>query len=152
MARLQGARQDLHKGETGYYSLEEIENIITALVDCVECQLIMALAYFFGLRRGEIQGLQWGDVDADWLHIRRNKVNGRVITLKGKKKSKDFPLIQPVERSADVVACQVPKMMGVGCLKRTFRTQHGCGSSPYLRRTNLSGKAFTQADAGWAQS
>ena len=89
--------KQLPKGETGYYSLEEIENIITALVDCVECQLIMALAYFFGLRRGEIQGLQWGDVDADWLHIRRNKVNGRITTLKGKKKSKDFPLIQPVK-------------------------------------------------------
>ena len=60
--------------------LEEIENIITALVDCVECQLIMALTYFCRPRRGEIQGLQWGDIDADYIHIRRNKVNGRVTT------------------------------------------------------------------------
>jgi integrase len=89
--------KQLPKGETGHYSLEEIENIITALVGCVECQLIMALAYFFGLRRGEIQGLQWGDVATEWLHIRRNKVNGRITTLKGKKKEKDFPLIQPVK-------------------------------------------------------
>src|ERR1035437_8035631 len=58
-------------GPTKWYTLEEAENIISALVDRVDCQLVMALACFLGLRPGEIAGLQWGDVDADWIHIRR---------------------------------------------------------------------------------
>ena len=144
----------LENGKTGWYSLEEIENIISALVGCVECQLIMALAYFFGLRRGEIQGLQWGDVDADWLHIRRNKVNGEVVTIKGKKKAKDFPLIQPVKGLLLLWRAEC-KHTGDGDwvfernLQNTARLRD---HSQYLRRTNLSGRVFTQADAGWAPS
>ena len=42
----------LDNGVTGVYTLEEIENVISALVDHVDCQLIMALA-FLGLRKGD---------------------------------------------------------------------------------------------------
>lgn len=82
-------------GETEFYTREEIENIISALVDCVECQLIMALCYFAGLRRGEIQGLQWGDIDADYIHIRRAVVNGREGTPKTKTSVRSVPIIEP---------------------------------------------------------
>ena len=61
---------------TGSYTLEDIENIISALVEYPECQLIMALCWFAGLRKGEIQGLQWGDIDADCIHVRRNITKG----------------------------------------------------------------------------
>jgi len=87
--------KELENGVTEVYSLEEIENIISALVNCVECQLIMALTYFAGLRRGEIQGLQWGDIDTDFIHIRRNKVQGRVTTPKTKSSAADVPIIEP---------------------------------------------------------
>jgi hypothetical protein len=36
----------------------------------------MALSYFAGLHRGEIQALQRGDIDADFIHLRRNIVRG----------------------------------------------------------------------------
>lgn len=52
-------------GKTRHYTLEEMENIISALVDHVEGQLVMALCFFLGLRKGEIQGLQWTDIDGD---------------------------------------------------------------------------------------
>jgi hypothetical protein len=55
---------------TEHYTLEEIEDIISALVDHTNCQAIMALAFFLGLRPGEIAGLRWSDVEAEWLHIR----------------------------------------------------------------------------------
>jgi hypothetical protein len=42
-------------GETAHYTLEEVEDIISALVEHVDCQLIVALAFFLGLRPGEIQ-------------------------------------------------------------------------------------------------
>ena len=82
--------------ETKHYTLEEIENIISALVDHVDCQLIMALAFFCGLRKGEIQGLQWGDIDAEYIHIRRAVTRGHVGTPKMKKSLRSLPLFQPV--------------------------------------------------------
>jgi integrase len=84
------------KPETKHYTLEEIENIISALVNNVECQLIMALAFFLGLRKGEIEGLQWGDIDKEWLHVRRSKWNGTVGEPKTKKSIRSIPAIQPV--------------------------------------------------------
>lgn len=85
--------------ETEHYTLEEIENIISALVEHVDCQLIMALCFFLGLRKGEIQGLQWGDIDieAGWLHVRRAITRRIVGTPKTKKSIRSLPLIQPVK-------------------------------------------------------
>lgn len=82
---------------TPHYTLEEIENIISALVDRVDCQLIMALAFFLGLRPGEIAGLQWSDVDEDWLHIRRAVVRRIVGETKTAESTTSVPLIQPVK-------------------------------------------------------
>jgi integrase len=90
----------LPNGVTGSYTLEEIENIITALVDHVDCQLIMALSFFLGLRRGEIQGLQWGDIDANFVHVRRSitrGVGGLFTTApKTLKSVRSLPIIEPV--------------------------------------------------------
>jgi integrase len=51
--------------ETEHYTLEEAENIITALVDHPKGQALTALACFAGLRPGELQGLRWSDLDPD---------------------------------------------------------------------------------------
>jgi integrase len=92
----------LADGVTGAYTLEEIENIISALVDHPECQLIMVLAFFMGLRKGEIQGLQWGDIDADYIHVRRNFTKGKgglhLTTPKTLKSVRSIPIIKPVKR------------------------------------------------------
>src|SRR5581483_660404 len=65
-------------GVTAHYTLEEAENVISALVDHVHCQLIMALACFLGLRPGEIAAVRWEDFDDDFVHIRRSVVRGIV--------------------------------------------------------------------------
>src|SRR5580704_2825076 len=57
----------LSDGDTKSYTLEEMENVISALVDRVDAQLVMALS-FCGLRKGEIWGLQWSDVDDNYVH------------------------------------------------------------------------------------
>lgn len=86
----------LPNGVTQSYSLEEIENIITALVDHADCQLVMALSFFLGLRKSEIAGLQWSDFDGDYVHIRRACVRGHVDVPKTLKSVRSLPLIQPV--------------------------------------------------------
>ena len=88
--------KSLENGETEHYTLEEIENIISALVEHCDAQLMMALSYFAGLRKGEIQGLQWSDVDGDYIHIRRAFSRGVVGTPKTRKSIRSVLIIQPV--------------------------------------------------------
>jgi len=82
---------------TEHYTMEEAENLITALVDHVDAQLVLALSCFLGLGPAEIAGLQWGDVDADWIHIRRNKPShGKVGPPKTKERMAALPIIDQV--------------------------------------------------------
>jgi integrase len=82
--------------ETAHYTLEEGENIISALVEHVDCQLIVAFAFFLGLRPGEIQGLRWEDIDDNWIHIRRAVARNVVGETKTKSSIASLPLIAPV--------------------------------------------------------
>jgi integrase len=86
----------LGHGDTKSYTLEEMENVISALVDRVDAQLVMALSFFLGLRKGEIQGLQWSDIDENYIHVRRAFSRGVVGTPKSKKSLRSLPSIQPV--------------------------------------------------------
>lgn len=82
---------------TEHYTMEEAENLITALVDHVDSQLVIALSCFLGLGPAEIAGLQWGDIDADWIHIRRNKPShGTVGPPKTKERMAPVPIIDSV--------------------------------------------------------
>jgi integrase len=81
---------------TAHYSLEELENIISVLIARPDCQAIMALAGFMGLRPSEIQGLEWSDVEDDWIHVRRSIVRGRAGTLKTPESAASLPVIAPV--------------------------------------------------------
>jgi integrase len=86
----------LGHGDTKSYTLEEMENVITALVDRVDAQLVMALSFFAGMRKGEIQGLQWSDVDERFIHVRRAFSRGVVGVPKSKKSVRSLPIIQPL--------------------------------------------------------
>jgi len=80
---------------TKHYTLAESEDIISALVDHVDCQLVMALSCFLGLRPGEIAALRWEDFDSDCIHIRRSVVRGKVGTPKTPESIADIPLVEP---------------------------------------------------------
>lgn len=56
----------------------------------------MALSFFAGMRKGEIWGLQWDDIDADYNHVRRAFSRGVVGTPTSKKSIRSLPIIQPV--------------------------------------------------------
>jgi len=86
----------LKHGDTKSYMLEEMENVITALVERVDAQLVMALSFFAGLRKGEIWGLQWDDIDGDLIHVRRAFSRGVVGEPKSKRALRSVPIIQPV--------------------------------------------------------
>ncbi len=82
---------------TEHYTMEEAENLISVLVEHVDAQLVIALCCFLGLGPAEISGLQWGDVDNDWIHIRRNKpVHGKVGPPKTQERMASVPIIDHV--------------------------------------------------------
>lgn len=86
---------------TGHYTLEEAENIISALVSRVDAQLVVALAFFAGLRPSEIAGLQWADfsIGGDGtgsVSIRRAVVRGVIGTCKTPESEATLPLLPQV--------------------------------------------------------
>jgi integrase len=82
--------------QTQHYTLEEVENIISSLVDHVDAQLVMALSCFLGLRPGEIAALRWEDFYKDSVHVRRSVVRGNVGTPKTPESIAALPIIDQV--------------------------------------------------------
>jgi integrase len=132
----------LPDGETGHYTLAEMQSILNALIACAECQLIMALCYFCGLRRGEIQGLQWSDIDADYIHVQRNISRGVVGTLKGKKKVKTLPLIEPVKVLLLRWRVQWPTNDGGWLFTKSLQNTAKLRIIPVLKRAGLQWKGY----------
>jgi len=81
---------------TAHYTLEEAENIISALVEHVDAQLVVALSFFVGLRPSEIAAVRWEDFDRTSVNIRRAVVNGIVGTCKTLESVATLPLIDQV--------------------------------------------------------
>jgi integrase len=101
--------------KTGHYSLKEALSILAALADHVECQLVMSLSFFWGLRPSEIRGLRWEDFcdgssehctickEDDWdievahVHIRRAiDKQGNETGLKTDEAEQPLPLMIPI--------------------------------------------------------
>jgi integrase len=81
---------------TEHYTPENAEDMVTALVDHVDAQLVLALACFLGLGPAEISGLQWGDIDSTSIHIRRNRIRGEATSTKNKWRAASLPIIDQV--------------------------------------------------------
>lgn len=79
-----------------HYSWDEAENMISALVDRVDCQLLISLACFLGLRPSEIAALRWEDVDEVWIHVRRAYVNCKLDVPKNEASVASIPLVDRV--------------------------------------------------------
>ena len=77
---------------TKYYTLPEVEDIISSLVAQVDAQLVITLAYLLGLRPDEIAALSWEDFDEDMVHIRHSVVRGVVGTPKTPESIASLPL------------------------------------------------------------
>jgi integrase len=81
---------------TKHYTMEQAEDMISALVGHVDAQLVLALSCFLGLRPGETAALRWEDFDSESIHIRRSVVCGIVGTPKTLESGASLPLIDQV--------------------------------------------------------
>lgn len=63
-------RRNERKAETFAYTLDDIKTILNVLTE--PSKVLLAVAAYTGLRRGEIVGLKWEDYDGKVIHVRRN--------------------------------------------------------------------------------
>ncbi len=85
----------LERDPRKHYTVEESENLISALAGHADCQLMLSLCCFLGLRPGEMAGLRWEDVDATTINIRRAAVAGEIGDVKSHSQ-RAVPLIPQV--------------------------------------------------------
>ena len=74
-------------------SLEEMQAIVSRLTDPT-CRTLVLVAAVTALRRSEIRGLQWQDVDFDkkWLSLRRGIVRNHRTKMKTEASRKGLPI------------------------------------------------------------
>lgn len=79
---------------THAYTLEEIWSMLARFPE--PASTAFAVAAYAGLRRGEIEGLQWPDYHDGELHVSRSIVNGQASTPKTAMSSAAVPVIRPL--------------------------------------------------------
>src|SRR5438552_4052845 len=84
--------------ERPHYTLQEAVAVLRALEGRLDCQLVMALACFAGLRQSEIRGLKWEDFRDNRVHLSRNFVRDVEGPLKSKSSKRLVPIIAPLGR------------------------------------------------------
>ena len=95
--------------ETYAYSLEEISSLITFFPE--PASTAFAVAALAGLRRGEIEGLEWPDFHDDSLWVSRSIWNGRELPTKTKKSKAPVPVIRQLAERLELhrLRCGNPK-------------------------------------------
>jgi len=65
-------------------------------------RLAMLLGSFCGLRRGEMRGLQWGDISNGLITVQHNYINGEGVKLPKYNSVRKVPITSDVQRLLDI--------------------------------------------------
>lgn len=82
--------------ETVAYTTAEVNAVLDALDDDLEAKTIVAVAAFAGLRRSELQGLRWMDVDQDSINVAQTVWQSTVNPPKSRASANFVPVIPPL--------------------------------------------------------
>jgi integrase len=102
--RINCSKQARQKTETQAYTLDEVRLILSVVPE--PSKVLLSVAAFGGLRRGEIIGLKWSDYDGNTLTVRRNiafgeKGNMSVEAPKTTASAAPVPVIAPLRNILD---------------------------------------------------
>lgn len=117
--------------DTYAYSLEEIRSILPLLA--LPARAMFAVAAFAGLRRSEIAGLEWSDIEGDRLWVRRSLVAGKENAPKSRASRSWVPIIAPLASILTEYGASTDRTghifpFGLGHIVRTqLRKAGGCG-------------------------
>lgn len=87
------------QAETMAYSLEEVSEMLRLVPG--RGAVIVAVAAYTGLRRGELAGLQWSDYTGGMLYVRRAMWMGTSDLPKTRKSAAPVPVIKPLADRLD---------------------------------------------------
>lgn len=99
------------------------------------CQDSLIYAYRFnvvtGMRTGELMGLEWGDIDDNYIHIRR-AINAKGITTSGKNEfaARDFPqtrythMLLDLRKNKKCSRCAVPLQFVLDYVYQDLKQNH----------------------------
>lgn len=113
---------------THAYSLEEIWAMLARFPE--PAATAFAVAAYTGLRRGEIEGLQWPDYRDGELHVTRSIVNGQVSTPKTAMSAAAVPVIRPLAERLEMHRLRNGNPE-VGPIFRTSVTKEHPNGTPY---------------------
>ena len=87
--------------DTIAYDLETVRTVLCNPSVALAIRAALAIAFFAGLRRSEIQGLRWDDYDGSALHVRRSVFNGVESAPKSKASRSTVPVIPALRAILD---------------------------------------------------
>lgn len=124
-----------------YYTAEQYLKFAAAARESGEYPyyVFFSIAFYTGMRKGEINALRWSDIDGDTLHVRRSitqKLKGGDVETPPKNKSsyRDLQIPRPL---ADILADQKARQQSDARFSEDFRV---CGGAAPLRDTSIENK------------
>jgi integrase len=122
--------------ETHAYSLEEINSLMSLFPE--PASTAFAIAALAGLRRGEIEGLDWSDFHDGSLWVSRSIWNGQEQSTKTRKSKAPVPVVKRTPQIESAVGSDVQDEPGnTGLHEQPSQSRNAAGdqSLPALRST-----------------
>ena len=89
--------------EKGILSPVEVSRLIQSPVSDPHNRLAVLLGIFCGLRRGEVRGLQWGDIKNGMINIRHNYLENEGLKMPKCGNIRMVPVLQSVQSVLDII-------------------------------------------------
>ena len=89
--------------EKGVLSLEERNRLIELPLSDPRTRLVMLLGSLCGLRRGEMRGLQWGDIEGGLITVQHNYQDNEGMKLPKYNSVRKVPITEAVQKVLDIV-------------------------------------------------
>lgn len=129
-----------------FYTPEEFKSYIKAAKDAAVTltdwgyYVFFNIAYYTGMRKGEINSLRWSDLDGDILHVRRSvaqKIKGKDVVETPPKNRTSFRDIQAPIPLMEILTEHKERQRKVDGFSEAFRI---CGGISCLRDTSIENR------------
>ena len=136
---------EVQKDKLHYYTAEQFKKYIAVAKETAETYsdwgyyVFFNIAFYTGMRKGEINALKWSDIDGDILHVRRSiaqKLKGedRETPPKNKSSYRDLQIPKPL---IDILNDHKKRQKSIDGFTDDFRV---CGGIRCLRDSSISNK------------
>lgn len=146
------ANLELHSKPLQYYTPEQFLKFLAQARDSASsmidwgCYVFFAIAYYTGMRKGEINALRWSDIDGNIIHVRRSisqklKTGDTETPPKNKSSIRDLQAPSPL---ISILSEHRTRQMADPRYNPNFRV---CGGVDCLRDTTIENrnKAYSKA-------